>query len=81
VRAILARAESPKSLAQGNALWHGRYLSTPEALKGRNLFIPIPPFQGFAFAGHSFRRALPCAVDYRAFSPRTVHPPFEKDDL
>jgi hypothetical protein len=29
----------------------------------------ITPFQGLAFAGHSFRRALPCAIDYRAFSP------------
>jgi hypothetical protein len=46
------------SLAQGNAL-----------CQGRHLFVRIPPLQGLVFAGHSFRRALPCAIDYRAFSP------------
>jgi hypothetical protein len=58
-----------RSLAQGNALWYGRRLSTPEAPTGRNPFARMAPFQGLAFAGHSFRRALPYAVDDLAFSP------------
>jgi hypothetical protein len=46
-----------QSLAQGSALCHGRHLSTPEALKGRNPDKSIPPFQGWAFAGiHSAGR-------------------------
>jgi hypothetical protein len=57
-----------QSLAQGNALCHGR-LSTSEALKGRNLFVRITPFQGLVNVMRSIRRALPCTVDYRAFSP------------
>jgi hypothetical protein len=59
IRGLKARQSS----AQGNALWRRR-LSTPEAPEGRNLFVRIPPRQGLAFAGHSFRRALPCAVDH-----------------
>jgi hypothetical protein len=58
-----------QSSAQGNALCHVRHLSTPQALKGRHPDKPIPPLQGLALVGHSFRRALPCAIDYRAFSP------------
>jgi hypothetical protein len=58
-----------KSLAQGNSLWHRRSLSIPEAPTGRDLFVRIAPLQGLAFAGHLFRRALPYAIDYRAFSP------------
>ncbi|MDR2691565.1 MAG: hypothetical protein LBB73_04605 [Dysgonamonadaceae bacterium] len=60
-----------KSLARGNALCHGRLL-TLEALKGRNLFVLIPPFQGLVNVMHSVRRALPCATDSRAFSPPVV---------
>jgi hypothetical protein len=61
-----------QSSAQGNALCQGR-LSTPQALKGRNPDKPIPPFQGLAFVGQSFRRALPYAIDYRAFSPDAMY--------
>jgi hypothetical protein len=62
-----------KSLDRGNAPGYGR-LSTPEAPAGRNLSVRITPLQGLAFAGHSFRRALPCAVDDRTFSPFSVLP-------
>jgi hypothetical protein len=34
-----------QSSAQGNALWHGRHLSTPEAPTGRNLFVRMMPRQ------------------------------------
>jgi hypothetical protein len=67
-----------RSLAQGNALWHGRRLSTPEAPTGRNPFVRMAPCRDArpcvsTFAGHSFRRVIEpveiCAVDDRAFSP------------
>jgi hypothetical protein len=53
-----------QSLAQGNALWHEQRLSVPKAPTGRNQDRRITPFQGLTFARHSFRRALPCAIDY-----------------
>ncbi|MDR2682835.1 MAG: hypothetical protein LBB64_03070, partial [Dysgonamonadaceae bacterium] len=36
---------------------------------GRNRLIRIAPLQGSASVARSFRRALPHAIDYRAFSP------------
>jgi hypothetical protein len=82
-RVFAGGLKARKSLVQGNALWHGRYLSTPEALnqrsateggaKGQNLSVRIAPFQGLAFERHSFRMVIElaeiCAIDYRAFSP------------
>jgi hypothetical protein len=59
-----------QSLAQGNALWHDsdcRSLSPERAQSG--LFYLITPFQGLRNVMRSVRRALPCANDYRAFSP------------
>jgi hypothetical protein len=63
-----------KSLAQGNALCHGRQ-STLEAPTGRSRIKSgrtvgmITPLQGLANVMCSIRRALPCAIDDRAFSP------------
>ncbi|MDR2691566.1 MAG: hypothetical protein LBB73_04610 [Dysgonamonadaceae bacterium] len=38
-------------------------------MKGRSPDKRIPPFQGLVNVVRSVRRALPCAIDYRAFSP------------
>jgi hypothetical protein len=55
-----------QSLAQGNALCHSDRCSlSPE----RATSLWITPFQGLVDVMHSVRRVLPCAIDYRAFSP------------
>jgi hypothetical protein len=38
-------------------------------LNKQNITVFITPFQGSVFDARSFRRALPHAIDYRAFSP------------
>jgi hypothetical protein len=63
--------EARKSLAQGNALCHGRGYQYPKPQRG---VIRLISFD-YALSGLDewgrlpVRRALPCAVDYRAFSP------------
>jgi hypothetical protein len=57
-----------KSIAQGKALWHERRQSLTETPTGRNPFASIAPFQGWLGGIFSFRRAMPCANDYPAFS-------------
>jgi hypothetical protein len=51
-----------QSLAQGIALCQGRPLSTPQALKGRNRFGRISPFQGWALAGVHFAGRCPALL-------------------
>jgi hypothetical protein len=58
-----------KSLAQGNALCHGRRNTRSPERAQSGLFYSITPFQGIMNVMHSVRRALPCANDCRALSP------------
>ncbi|MDR1652918.1 MAG: hypothetical protein LBS01_04600, partial [Prevotellaceae bacterium] len=64
------RAESPpyNSTGQRPVVW-ALPPSIPEALTGRNHITRISPFQGLFIVHFFFGRALPCAIDLRAFSP------------
>jgi hypothetical protein len=60
-----------QSLAQGNALCQGRPVHTPSP-EGVESVCPDYALSGLGIYAHSFRRALPCANDYRAFSPNAM---------
>jgi hypothetical protein len=68
--ALRFRAESPAINSTGQSPVKSGTSEQP-ALKGRNPVIDsMPPFQGYGGrVATIIHRALPCATDYRAFSP------------
>jgi hypothetical protein len=71
--AVRFRAESPVVSSTGQRPVGKERLPINKPQRGGILLSDlIPPFQGYGVRSPLFHRALPCAIDYRAFSPESL---------